>query len=78
MIKYILGLIALSLGDIFKKHPWALWILKPNDTKWALIGKGSKRRLKLYQKILNADGLETLICGIGITPVYTPTEKNNV
>lgn len=65
-------IIALLLGEAFKKKPWCLWAIKQHDTKWTKIGTGSKRRLKMYEKTLFAEGWRTLICAVGIIPVVPP------
>jgi hypothetical protein len=72
MSKAIEAIIALLLGDLFKKKPWALWAIKQNDAKWTKIGEGSKRRLKLYEHTLFAEGWRTVIVAKGITPVPPP------
>ena len=65
-------LAALLLGDLLKKKPWALWAIKMNDKKWVLIGKGSKRRLRMYERTLIAEGWRTIIIGKDIVPVPPP------
>lgn len=65
-------IIALLLGELFKKKPWALWAIKMNDVKWTKIGVGSLRRLKMYEKTLFVEGWRTKIVAIGITPPAPP------
>ena len=65
-------IIALLLGELFKKKPWALWAIKREDKKWTKIGTGSMRRLRLYEKTLFAEGWRTLIVAVGVTPAPPP------
>lgn len=65
-------IIALLLGELFKKKPWALSAIKRGDKKWTKIGTGSKRRLRLYEKTLFAEGWRTLIHGVNVTPALPP------
>lgn len=65
-------IIALLLGDLFKKKPWALWAIRRGDPKWTKIGEGSARRLRLYEKTLFAEGWRTLICAKGVVPAVPP------
>lgn len=69
-------IIALLLGELFKKKPWALWGIKPDDTKWTKFGNGSLRRLRMYEKTLFAEGWRTLICAVGIVPAVPPFKVN--
>lgn len=69
-------IVALLLGEFFKKKPWALWGIKQNDLKWTKIGEGSMRRLKMYEKTLFAEGWRTLICAKGIVPQIPPNIIN--
>lgn len=66
-------IIALLLGELFKKKPWALWGVKYQGNRWIKIGEGSLRRLRMYEKTLFAEGWRTLICAIGITPQLPPS-----
>lgn len=72
MSKAVETIIALLLGDLFKKKPWALWAIKMNDAKWTKIGEGSMRRLKMYAGTLMVEGWRTLIVAKGIIPVPPP------
>jgi len=64
--------ISLLLGEFFKKKPWALWAIKQNDKAWKLIGKGSMRRLRMYEKTLFVEGWRTIIIAVGLTPTPPP------
>jgi hypothetical protein len=65
-------IVALLLGEAFKKKPWALWAIKPDMKAWKKIGQGSMRRLRLYEKTMFVEGWRTLIVGTGITPEAPP------
>jgi hypothetical protein len=67
-------IIALLLGELFKKKPWALYAIKRGDFKWTKIGTGSMRRLRMYEKTLFIEGWRTEIVGLGITPALPPKE----
>lgn len=69
-------IIALLLGELFKKKPWALWAIRREDKVWKKIGTGSMRRLRLYEKTLFAEGWRTLIVAVGVTP-QPPPEVNH-
>ena len=69
-------IIAILLGELFKKKAWALWAIKQKDMKWTKIGEGSMRRLKMYEKTLFAEGWRTLICSKGIIPQLPPNVIN--
>lgn len=78
-------IIALLLGELFKKKLWSLWGIKQHDPKWTKFGDGSMRRLKMYEKTLFIEGWRTLICAKGITPAAPPViltfpsdEKNSI
>jgi hypothetical protein len=72
-------IIALLLGELFKKKPWALWAIKMDDIKWTKIGEGSMRRLKMYAATLMVEGWRTIIVAKGIIPVPPPkSNKENI
>lgn len=79
----LIALAKILLGDVFKKHPWALWGMQEHDKIWKKIGVGSYRRLKLFaDNVLFPEGWRTLICAIGITPpappiIFTPENSKD-
>ncbi|MBE3120037.1 MAG: hypothetical protein IMZ50_14940, partial [Candidatus Atribacteria bacterium] len=49
-------ILALLVGELFKKKPWRLWKIKKGMKAWSNCGIGSMRRLKLYEQILFVEG----------------------
>lgn len=68
-------LLALLIGELFKKKPWRLWKIKKGMKAWANCGTGSMRRLKLYEQILFVEGWRTQIIGKDIIPSPPPEES---
>lgn len=66
-------IIALLLGELFKKKPWRLWGIKRDMKAWRNFGIGSMRRLELYAQVLFGEGWRTQILGKDIVaPAITP------
>ena len=69
-------IIALLLGELFKKKPWRLWGIKRGMKAWRDFGTGSMRRLKLYEQILFGEGWRTKIMGKDIiAPAVPPNNE---
>jgi hypothetical protein len=74
------SVLALVLGDLFKKKPWRLWGIRPGMASWRNFGIGSARRLNMYAQVLFGEGWRTLIVGKDITDPAVPpnNEVKNV
>jgi hypothetical protein len=68
-------IIALLIGDLFKKKPFRLWGIKRGDKSWRNFGTGSMRRLRLYRQLLFGEGWRTLICAKDIIAPAVPPDN---